>query len=241
MLSSAVSRFCGAMNPLGLLPLFAFLSPAFPVGAFAYSHGLEQAVEDGDVRDMATLSAWLVDLMEHGSIRSDLILVACAARSLGPNAENEAEPRFEEVAGLALALQPSRERRLETAQQGRSFLETLCAAWPSPVLDATLATSPEIAYPVAFGASLAAHGLPLRPSLAAFALHFAGNLVSAVVRLGIVGQTDGQRVIASLAKRARLAAGRAARASLDDLGSAAFRSDLASIRHETQYARLFRS
>jgi urease accessory protein len=202
------------------------------VGAFAYSHGLEQAVADGDIRDAETLEAWLRDLLEHGSLRTDLILAACAAR---------AEPSFEEVAALALALQPSRERRLETCQQGRSFLETVCAAWPSPALDPLIAASPEIAYPVAFGAAVAAHGLALPEALAAYGLQFASNLVSAVVRLGVVGQTDGQKVVAAFAAGASRAAKLALASGLGEIGSAAFRSDLASIRHETKYSRIFRS
>jgi urease accessory protein len=233
------------MNPLGLLPLFAWLSPAFPAGAFAYSHGLEQAVADADVCDAGTLGSWLLDLVEHGSIRSDLILAACAARSLAgegqPRSSESTEPSFKEVAELALALSPSRERRLETGQQGRSFLEALCAAWPRERLTALLPAFPEIAYPVAFGAALSAHDLPLLPALSAYALQFAGNIVSAVARLGVVGQTDGQRIIAALGDPALRAARIAARSGLEELGSATLRSDLASIRHETKYSRIFRS
>ena len=231
----------------GLLPLFAWLSPAFPVGAFAYSHGLEQAVADREIGDARSLTEWLVDLFERGSIRNDLILASCAARALGsPDASpgparRMVGPHFDEVAELALALSPSRERRLESRQQGRSFLEAVCAAWPSALLDSVLAGSPEIAYPVAFGAALAAHRLPLRPALGAYALQFAGNLVSAIVRLGVIGQTEGQKVLASLALRAEKAARIAARSGLDDLGGAVLRADLASLRHETKYSRIFRS
>jgi urease accessory protein len=66
-------------------------------------------------------------------------------------------------------------------------------------------------------------------------------LVSAAVRLGPIGQTDGQRILAALMPTIRETAKRASDSTLDDLGSAAFRSDLASLRHETQYTRLFRS
>ena len=234
------------MSRFGLLPLFAWLSSAFPIGAFAYSHGLEQAVADGDVRDAVTLGRWLGDLLAHGSIRTDLILAACAARTFvadgeAPGQDDAQPPDFREVAELAIALQPSRERRLETCQQGRSFLEAVCAAWPSPALIALLSASPEIAYPLAFGAAIRAHDLPLRPALEAYALQFAGNLVSAVVRLGIVGQTEGQKVVAQCAGAVSSLAEQAERAGLGDLGSAAFRSDLASLRHETKYSRIFRS
>jgi urease accessory protein len=233
------------MSALGLLPLFAWLSPAFPVGAFAYSHGLEHVIADGDVRDAGTLEGWLRDLIAHGSIRTDLILAACAARAFVTgevqSAGGLASRDFDEVAALAIALQPSRERRLETCQQGRSFMDAVCAAWPNAALASLGASSPEIAYPVAFAAAVATHGLPLEQALAGYALQFAGNIVSAVVRLGVVGQTDGQRIIASLAPDAARAADEALRAGLADLGTAAFRSDLASIRHETKYSRIFRS
>ena len=226
------------MKAAGHLALFSWLSPSFPTGAFAYSHGLERVVADGDVRDGTTLLAWVLELMRHGSIRTDLILAACAANSLGAGDQD----RFRQVSELALALSPSRERHLETTQQGRSFMDTLRAAWPSPMLDdIILDPSAEIAYPVAFGAALFAHGLKLSPSLAAYALQSGSNLVSAAVRLGTVGQTEAQKIIASLAKPARGAAALAARANLEDLGAATFRSDIASLRHETQYTRLFRS
>ena len=220
-----------------LLRLLAWLSPAFPVGAFAYSHGLEWAVETGDVRDAATLLAWIEDLMRHGTIRSDLVLAACAARAV---AAGDADG-LRETSELALCLSPTRERHLETTQQGRSFIETLGAAWPSPAIAKACDVSGQVAYPVAFGVAVAAHGLALEPSLSAYAQQFAANLVSAVVRLGAIGQTDGQKVIAALTEEALRAARFASGASLDDLGSATFRSDIASLRHETQYSRLFRS
>jgi|HubBroStandDraft_6_1064221.scaffolds.fasta_scaffold896215_1 urease accessory protein len=225
------------MSAPGHLALLAWLSPSFPIGAFAYSHGLETAVSDGDVRDGATLQAWLLDLLQRGSIRADLILAACVAGALAADDED----RFREAAELAIALSPSRERHLETTQQGRSFMDALSAAWPSPKIDALLGSAGEIAYPVAFGVALFAHRLKLRPSLAAFALHSCANLVSAVVRLGTIGQTDGQKIIALLLKPAEGAAARAARATLYDLGSATLRADVASLRHETLYSRLFRS
>jgi urease accessory protein len=109
-------------------------------------------------------------------------------------------------------------------------MERLRSAWPGP-----------IAYPVAVGVAAAGHGLPLEDALEAFGLGFVANLVSAAVRLGIVGQTDGQRVTAALVPAIRALASFAQGATQDDLGGAAFRSDLAALKHETQYTRLFRS
>jgi urease accessory protein len=224
--------------PAGSLPLLLWLSPAFPVGAFAYSHGLEWAQEAGDVTDRASLQAWLLDLLEHGAARNDAILLACAFRAAADGGNDE----LAAVAELALALGTGAERRLEATTQGDAFVATVARAWPCPAIDRLRRAWPgPVAYPVALGAAAAGHGIPLRDALPAFGLGFLSNLVSAAVRLGIVGQTDGQRVLAALMPAAEELAAFAAEATLDDLGGAAFRSDLASLRHETQYTRLFRS
>ena len=220
-----------------LLPLFAWLSPAFPVGAFAYSHGLESAVDAGLVVDAASLEGWIGDLLRHGSARQDGVLAAEAWR-LASGAQ--AVTALAELNDLALALAPSRERRLETGGTGRAFATAIRAAWPDADCPA-LPRDGDLAYPVAFGAAAGAAGLPLGPSLAALALGFVGNLVSAAVRLGALGQTEGQRVTAALLPEARALGARAAGTTLDDLGACALRSDIAALQHETLYSRLFRS
>jgi urease accessory protein len=218
------------------LPLLVWLSPAFPVGAFAYSHGLEWAFEAGDVADAASLQDWLADLVAHGSLRNDAILFAQAYRSAADPSALGA------VAELALALASSAERRLETVTQGDAFVSAIAKTWPCATIDRLREVWPDaVAYPVAVGVAAAGHEVALADALEAFALGFVANLVSAALRLGIVGQTDGQRVTAALIPAVRSLAEFAGRATLDDLGGAAFRSDLASLRHETQYTRLFRS
>ena len=87
----------------------------------------------------------------------------------------------------------------------------------------------------------AGHGIALEAALAAFLQAVAANWVSAGVRLIPLGQTDGQRVLAALEADVAATAQRALSTPLDDIGSAAFRADLAGARHETQYTRLFRS
>ncbi|MCZ8042576.1 MAG: urease accessory protein UreF [Beijerinckiaceae bacterium] len=220
------------------LPLMVWLSPSFPVGAFAYSHGLEWAFESGDLHDAETLRDWLEALVSHGSLRNDLILFACAARAI----EAGDEAALAEIAELALALANSAERRLETVTQGNAFVAALRAAWPCDAIERLKRVWPgDVAYPVAVAAASAGHALPLAASLEAYGLAFVANLVSASVRLGIVGQTDGQRLTAGLVPAVQAAAAEAELATLDDLGGCAYRSDLASLRHETQYSRLFRS
>lgn len=220
------------------LPLMVWLSPSFPVGAFAYSHGLEWAFESGDLNDAATLRDWLEALVVHGSLRNDLILFACTARAI----EAGDDAALAEIAELALALANSAERRLETVTQGNAFVAALRAAWPCDAIERLKRVWPgEVAYPVAVAAASAGHALPLAASLEAYGLAFVANLVSASVRLGIVGQTDGQRLTAALVPAVQAAAAEAEAAPLDDLGGCAFRSDLGSLRHETQYSRLFRS
>lgn len=212
-----------------------WLSPSFPVGAFAYSHGLEWAAEAGDVRDAATLEAWLRDIAGCGALRNDLVLLAEAHRALASGAA----PRLAACDELALALAGARERRLETAQQGGAFLRAVRAAWPAPGLEAI--EGEEHALPVMIGAAAAAHDIALEATLSAYALAFLANLVSAATRLGLVGQTEGQRVTAALLPDISAAAERAATSTLDDLGGCALRSDIAAMKHETQYSRIFRS
>jgi urease accessory protein len=220
------------------LQLMIWLSPAFPVGAFAYSHGLEWAHEAGDLADAVGLQAWLADLLAYGAARNDAIVFAAAYRAAGAG-DGAA---LAEVAELALALTGSAERRLETTTQGDAFAAAIARSWPcGAVALLEEAWSGPLAYPVAVAAAAAGHGIPLPEALEAFALGFVANLVSAAVRLGIVGQTDGQRVIAALVGHVRELAAAAHDAALDDLGACAFRSDLAAMRHETQYTRLFRS
>lgn len=219
-------------------PLLVWLSPAFPVGAFAYSHGLEKAAEKGLIKDRETLGAWLEDLITLGSLHNDLILLAAAWRA----ASRQNAIELAEVAEFAAALQPSAERRLETMTQGGSFLLQIDAAWPCAAVGLLRAAhSGDVAYPVAVGVAAAGHTMPLAPTLLGYGIAFAGNLISASIRLSVIGHTDGQRLTAALLPLLQEAAMRATESTLDDIGSATFAADLASIQHETQYTRLFRS
>jgi urease accessory protein len=217
-----------AASERALLRLMAWLSPAFPTGAYAYSHGLEWAVAAADVADPETLRAWLTDLLRHGSGWNDAILLRQAYHAA-------AEPgRLAEIAELAAAVAPSRERRGETLDIGRAFV-TAAHAWSGPKLP------DRIAYPVAVGALAAGHQIPENDAALGYLQAFATNLISAAVRLIPLGQNAGLRVLAAI-EPAILEVGAVTRdAALDDLGGCTWRADLAAMRHETQYTRLFRS
>ncbi|WP_420847296.1 urease accessory protein UreF [Methylobacterium organophilum] len=218
------------------LRLMAWLSPTYPVGAFAYSHGLEWAVETGDIRDEASLSEWLGDVLERGAGRNDMILCGAAHRACGQEAALAA------LNDLALALAPSRELHLETSQQGRSFLDATLAAWPCPALARAAAALPgPVAYPVAVGAAAGAHGMGRGATVSAYGLAFVQNLVSAALRVAPIGQSAGTRLIAGLSPRVAALAATTDDLGSEDLGAATLRVDLGSFRHETQYSRIFRS
>jgi urease accessory protein len=221
-----------------LYRLMTWLSPSFPVGAFSYSSGIEWAVEAGDISDAASLQHWLTSMLVDGAGICDAIFLAHTHRAVSSNDD----ARLAEIAELASAFVSSRERHLETTAQGRAFIEIARAAWPAASLDRlTAACKAGIVYPVAVGLVSAAHQIPLAPTAHALLHAVVANWISAGARLVPLGQTDSQRVLARLEPVVAATARRALSACLDDLGSATFRADLACLRHETQYTRLFRS
>ena len=219
-----------------ILRLLAWLSPSFPTGAYAYSHGLEWAVETRDIHDDESLRIWLEDGLLHGAGRSDVILLRHAHR-----AARDADA-LAEIAELAAAVSPSRERQGETLGQGSAFV-VAATPWHGGALVELAARigRDRIAYPVAVGALAGAHDIPEDAVAAGYLETFTANLISAAVRLVPLGQTAGLRVLAALEPAILRIAEETRAATLDDLGGCAFRSDIAAMRHETQYTRLFRS
>jgi urease accessory protein len=214
-----------------LLRLMAWLSPAFPVGSFAYSGGLERAVHDGLVSDAASLGAWIAAMIDHGAVWNDVVLLSESHRSQADASSLAA------VAELAEALAGSRERHQETMLLGDAFLSA-ARAW----LDAVFERLPRhVAYPVAVGAVAAAHGIAVEQAIAAFLHAYVSQAVSSGIRLSVAGQTDGVGILAAREGDIAAVARRAAASTLDDLGSATVQADIMSLRHETQSTRLFRS
>ncbi|MEL6289295.1 MAG: urease accessory protein UreF [Pseudomonadota bacterium] len=221
--------------------LLIWLSPAFPVGSFAYSQGLETAIEHKFVVDPATLATWIMALVDTGSLRTDLQILSLAFRADAA--------RVGEINALALALQPSRERYDETRTQGKAFWQAYAAAWQEKgaAMDTSSPARPghgagdDIALPVAVGLAAGRRGLPLAATLDAYGVAAITNLVSAAIRLGVAGQFDGQRVLAQLMGPLRAVCVVARSVCEADIGAATFMADIASLQHETQVTRLFRS
>jgi urease accessory protein len=221
-----------------LYRLMAWLSPSYPVGAFSYSSGIEWAVEAGDIADADSLRGWLAIVLAHGGGFCDAMLLVHACRS----AAADDDRGLRSAAELAAALAPSKERFLETTAQGAAFIEASRAAWSCGALDRLRKRwDGPLAYPIAVGVAAAGHGIAAEPAVRAYLHAYAANLISAGVRLIPLGQSDGQRVLAALEPVVAATAQRALRTALDDIGGAAFRADIASMQHETQYTRLFRS
>jgi urease accessory protein len=241
-----------------LLLLLNWMSPAFPTGQFAYSHGLEWAIDENIVTDAGGLKSWTGDLLTRGSGWNDAVLFA---RCWDEDAEMLNE--------LALALATSRERHLETTQLGRSFgmaanvfancphppyghLLPSCGRekaqqdyLPSPVAkpweNVPKTDEGFLAYPIAAGAACVAFGIPKREALLAFLQGFSAALTSVAVRLVPIGQTAGLEVLRDLMPMISETAARAAAATLEDLGAITILADIASMKHETQSSRVFRT
>jgi len=220
-----------------LYKLLTWTSPSYPTGAFSYSHGLEWAVEEGSVRDADTLVDYVDAVVARGGGWIDAVLFARAYECAHDAAA------FDEIADLAAAFRGSAETALESQQQGAAFLAVTRKAWPHAALDAFAERHGDfpIAHSIAMALACAAHAIAGEPALSAWLHATAANLVSAGVRLIPLGQTDGQIATARLAPRIEAIAADALTTPLEDLGTAAPLLELCSIRHETQYTRLFRS
>ncbi len=206
--------------------LMAWLSPSYPIGAFSYSHGLEYAIDNGDVTDADSLQNWLLDVLKNGAGRNDAILLCHAFHA--PNADV-----LNDISNLATALSASAELHLETTAQGTAFSKVTSA-----VYNADLEAMP---LPVALGAMAAQQEMDLDTVLPLYLHSFAANIIAAGVRFIPLGQTDGQRVLANLFDTFDAIAKTAQTTPLDDLGGICFLADIASMKHEKMTTRIFRT
>ena len=229
------------LNPAGLMRLMTWLSPSFPVGAYTYSHGVEYAVEDGRVTSADSLINWVEGVLEFGAGRIDAVLFCVAWRA----ARAGDEAALFDIGVEADCWRGTSEMALEATAQGRAFVSTMQKVWGDGVITRWANAMREDdrlpSYPVAVGIAAARSDVPLRDALTAYLHAMAANLVSSAVRLVPLGQTDGVRSLTSLDGAVTVAVDHAMKTDLADLGAAAPMVDWTSMKHETQYTRLFRS
>ncbi|WP_338184104.1 urease accessory protein UreF [Thalassospira tepidiphila] len=229
------------LNPAGLMRLMTWLSPSFPVGAYTYSHGVEYAVEDGRVTSADSLINWVEGVLEFGAGRIDAVLFCAAWRA----ARAGDEAALFDIGVEADCWRGTSEMALEATAQGRAFVSTMQKVWGDGMItrwaDAMREDDRLPSYPVAVGIAAAQFDVPLRDALTAYLHAMAANLVSSAVRLVPLGQTDGVRSLTSIDGAVTVAVDHAMQTDLADLGAAAPMVDWTSMKHETQYTRLFRS
>ncbi len=232
----------GALNPVqerqSLLRLMTWLSPSYPVGAYTYSHGLENAVEVGALKTVEDAYQWLRGVVCFGAGQSDVVLLRHAYQAI---LDRDNETLFK-IAELAEAFCGTEELALETMAQGRAFLDITSKSWPCEALDSLVKVWPEQpAYPVVVGVAAAGHGVSLEDTAAAYLHGVAANMVSALVRLVPFGQTDGQILTARLEPVVIETAGKALKMPLEEISNSCMMIEISSMQHETQHTRLFRS
>ncbi|WP_164661364.1 urease accessory protein UreF [Tropicibacter sp. Alg240-R139] len=213
-------------TPTDILTLGQWFSPAFPVGAFAYSHGLERSIDQGQVRTADDVQDWLDTVLHHGSVWNDTVLLASAYRAETPE-------ELIMIDATCRALAASRERLMESDLQGSAFCAAVRDVWPVDLSDLT--------YPVAVGRAARLMDLPLELTAQMYVQAFVSNLAAAAVRLVPLGQTDGQRIVKHLTPACRDIAAKAVQADADDLRACSYVTDIAAMNHETQYSRIFRT
>lgn len=227
------------INNNHLTTLMTWFSPGFPVGGFAYSHGLEAAIDNGVVDDRNSLTEWLKGALFFGSPNNDaLVLKETYEATIKMDCV-----LLKNLSNIALTLNVASELTDESIVQGNAFWRVIRSTWPHNDFSSLQKYLPKnkIVYPVAVAIAAAKHDIPILGSLLAYLQAFVMNGVSAGIRLGLIGQTDGQVIIEELQSSIFKSANRSIASSIDQIGTATLMIDLMSIKHETQTTRLFRS
>ena len=208
---------------LKLITVMQWLSPAFPIGGFAYSHGLEWAIDKGYVSNREELKKWISDLLEYGSLKNDAILIKLVLQGSDPKEINE----------LAMALCPASERLLETQLQGGAFCKIMRDVWNLEIDDLIL--------PIAFALAAKNESIDQNLVVPAYLHSFCSNLISVAMRLIPIGQTDGQKTLRELSPLILDSVKSVAKSDIDDLGSNCFLSDVSAMQHEYLQSRVFKT
>jgi urease accessory protein len=208
---------------LKFMTVMQWMSPAFPIGAFAYSHGLEWAIDKDHVSNGEKLQKWITDLLEYGSLRTDAIFISLILRGHDAKKMNE----------LSMALCPAGERLLETKLQGSAFAKVIEDVWQQDI--------GELSLPIAVALAAKNQSIEQDLILPAYLQAFCSNLISAAIRLIPIGQTEGQRIMFELYPTISDLVQTASKSEIDDLNSACFFSDVSAMEHEYLQPRIFKT
>jgi urease accessory protein len=208
---------------LKFMTVMQWMSPAFPIGAFAYSHGLEWAIDKDHVSNGEKLQKWITDLLEYGSLRTDAIFISLILRGHDVRKMNE----------LSMALCPAGERLLETKLQGSAFAKVIEDVWQQDI--------GELSLPIAVALAAKNQSIEQDLILPAYLHAFCSNLISAAIRLIPIGQTEGQRIMLELYPTISDLVKTASESEIDDLNSACFFSDVSAMEHEYLQPRIFKT
>ena len=208
---------------LKFMTVMQWMSPAFPIGAFAYSHGLEWAIDKDHVSNGEKLQKWITDLLEYGSLRTDAIFISLILRGHDAKKMNE----------LSMALCPAGERLLETKLQGSAFAKVIEDVWQQDI--------GELSLPIAVALAAKNQSIEQDLILPAYLHAFCSNLISAAIRLIPIGQTEGQRIMLELYTTISDLVHTAYESEIDDLNSACFFSDVSAMEHEYLQPRIFKT
>jgi urease accessory protein len=224
-----------AASGVALTRLMQLVSPALPIGAFAYSQGLEQAVACEWVTDEASAAEWLLGLLAHGMTTLDLPVL----ERLIDAWRTDNRERVDAWSAWLAACRPTRETRAEERQLGSALARALVAigvreaeGWESRA---------HVTQAAMFALAAARFAIPTGAAMAGYAFAWAEATTSAAVRLIPLGQSAGQRLLAAAGDEIPEAVERARDLADDELAATAPGQAIASALHEALYSRLFRS
>ena len=205
-----------------IMVLQAWFSPAFPTGAFSYSHGLEAAIQHGLVSDKDSLTRWISCLLTSGSGWNDGLFLKAAYEGIS------------DVNSLCLALCSSRERYQETIELGKSFSRAVNCSYGAELAQG-------LAYPVAVGIAARRRNIDIKLTTQSYLQAFAASLISVGVRIIPIGQQAGQDCLVTLCRIIEQVNNKLDVAGLEQLGSASFMSEIMSMMHEKSNPRIYRT
>ena len=226
------SELAEQADPLAALRLWQLISPALPVGAYAYSQGLEFAVEQACVNSLPTAQQWIEGLLQHSYCHLDLAIF----RRLYQSVKTRDQISFFHWNASLLAFRESRELLAEDLQMGVALMRLLLD------LDIEIPfRSEEISFAAAFAQASHACAISARDAAQGMAFSWCENQVACAIKLIPLGQTDGQRLLFHLAERIPETINKAWLLSDQQLGYTSHGLATFSALHEQQYTRLFRS